>query len=279
MSRISDCFSAAEENNKRVLIPYIAAGDPHPQETVGLLHTLVQAGADMIELGVPFSDPIADGPVIQRAYERALSHEVNLSAILRMVGEFRQRDSLTPIILMSYQNPIEAIGQKEFVEQIKQVGVDGVLTVDLPVEESAESRAALLAGGIDPIFLLSPTTSEKRVVEICNVSRGFIYYVALKGVTGAGHLDIQDVSQHLQMIRWHTKLPISVGFGIKSATESAQIASFADGIVIGSALVKIISNPALSIAARREKVLVALSAIRQTIDATMTETRFQYGVV
>ena len=279
MSRIRQCFATAAQHNKRVLIPYIAAGDPHPRETVGLMHTLVQSGADMIELGVPFSDPIADGRVIQHAYERALLHQVSLANILEMVAVFRQQDLCTPIILMGYQNPIEVMGLHQFAKRAAEVGVDGILTVDLPLEESSESRAALVAKGIDPIFLLSPTTSEQRLPRICEVGQGFLYYVSLKGVTGSGDLDIQDVAQHVEMIRSHTALPISVGFGIKNAQDAAQISTFADGIVIGSALVQIIGDPALEAAERKAKVSETLSAIRQAIDIVTLESEFEHGLV
>lgn len=279
MNRIGRCFSIARKNKRRALIPYIAAGDPHPRETVDLMHTLVHAGADMIELGVPFSDPVADGAAIQQAYERALSHQVSLVDVLNMVHEFRRQDVRTPIILMGYQNPVEAMGQEKFARYAAQSGVDGVLTVDLPVEESADSQRALSAQEITSVLLLSPTTSPERLAIICSASRVFIYYVSLKGVTGASHIDTHGVAAHLQKIRRHTSLPIGVGFGIKNAVEAAQVAAFADGIVIGSALVEIIGDVATAAVARHDKVARKLSAIRCAIDAVTVTSESEYGLV
>ena len=279
MSRLRDCFCGVEKNHRRGLIPYIAAGDPHPQETVALMHTLVRAGADIIELGVPFSDPIADGPVIQKAYERALAHHVSLNDVFEMVHAFRQHDAHTPIVLMGYQNPVEAMGLEEFARCAAQAGVDGVLTVDLPLEESAENQHALLAQEIAPIFLLSPTTSVQRMAAICRASRAFVYYVSLKGVTGAGHIDLRDVAEHVQTIRAHTRLPISVGFGIKNAAEAAQVATFANAVVIGSALVKIIGDTRTATIARHTEVARKLSGIRRAIDTATLPNTFEYGLV
>lgn len=237
MSRIQTVFSALKANNKKALIPYITAGDPHPKHTVNLMHTLVSSGADMIELGIPFSDPMADGPVIQRASERALVHKVGLRKVLEMVQEFRQKDTKTPIILMGYANPIEAMGMQKFTQAAKTAGVDGVLTVDYPPEECKDFIATLQASGMDSIFLLSPTTDAARVDLIVNQASGFLYYVSLKGVTGAANLDIEEVKARVAEIRTKTNLPIGVGFGVKDAATARKVAAIADAVVVGSRVV------------------------------------------
>ena len=237
MSRIQTVFSALKANNKKALIPYITAGDPHPNHTVAILHTLVKSGADMIELGIPFSDPMADGPVIQRASERALKHQVGLKNVLEMVKEFRQKDTKTPIILMGYANPIEAMGQEKFTQAAKEAGVDGVLTVDYPPEECKAFITGLQAAGMDSIFLLSPTSDAARVNLIVNQASGFLYYVSLKGVTGAANMDVEQVKARVAEIRNKTSLPIGVGFGVKDAATAKKVAEFADAIVVGSRMV------------------------------------------
>lgn len=237
MSRIQTVFSALKANNKKALIPYITAGDPHPKHTVDLMHTLVKTGADMIELGIPFSDPMADGPVIQRASERALVHKVGLSKVLEMVKAFRQTDSKTPIILMGYANPIEAMGAEKFTLAAKDAGVDGVLTVDYPPEECKAFIAGLQAAGMDSIFLLSPTSDAARVDVIVNQASGFLYYVSLKGVTGAANMDVEQVESRVAEIRTKTSLPIGVGFGVKDAATAKKVAAFADAVVVGSRMV------------------------------------------
>jgi len=237
MSRIQTVFSALKANNKKALIPYITAGDPHPKHTVSILHALVKSGADMIELGVPFSDPMADGPVIQRASERALKHKVGLKNVLEMVQEFRQKDTKTPIILMGYANPIEAMGQQAFIHAAAGAGVDGVLTVDYPPEECKEFIAGLQAAGLDSIFLLSPTSDAARVNLIVHQASGFLYYVSLKGVTGAANLDIEEVKSRVKDIRQKTDLPIGVGFGVKDSATAKSVATFADAVVVGSRMV------------------------------------------
>jgi tryptophan synthase alpha chain len=242
MSRIQTVFSALKANNKKALIPYITAGDPHPKHTVSILHTLVASGADMIEVGIPFSDPMADGPVIQRASERALKHKVGLKNVLEMVQEFRQKDTKTPIILMGYANPIEAMGQKSFIHAAAEAGVDGVLTVDYPPEECKEFIAALQASGMDSIFLLSPTSDSNRVNLIVNQASGFLYYVSLKGVTGAANMDVEEVKARVAEIRTKTALPIGVGFGVKDATTAKKVAAFADAVVVGSRMVTTIEE-------------------------------------
>jgi len=237
MSRIKTVFATLKQQGKTALIPYITAGDPHPKFTVSLMHTLVEHGADMIELGVPFSDPMADGPVIQRASERALSHKVGLTAVLEMVRTFRQTDQLTPIILMGYANPIEAVGPVVFADKAKAADVDGVITVDYPPEECGSFVNELRARDIDPVFLLSPTTDAKRVELIVNQASGFVYYVSLKGVTGAANLDIVEVAGRVASIREQTNLPVGVGFGIRDAATAKATAAIADAVVVGSRMV------------------------------------------
>lgn len=237
MSRIKSVFAALKQQGKTALIPYITAGDPHPKFTVSLMHTLVEHGADMIELGVPFSDPMADGPVIQRASERALLHKVGLTAVLDMVKTFRQTDQSTPIILMGYANPIEAIGALAFADRAKAADVDGVITVDYPPEECGNFVKELRARDIDPVFLLSPTTEARRVELIVNQASGFVYYVSLKGVTGAANLDIVEVAGRVASIREQTNLPVGVGFGIRDAATAKATAAIADAVVVGSRMV------------------------------------------
>jgi tryptophan synthase alpha chain len=237
MSRIKTVFASLKQQGKTALIPYITAGDPHPKFTVSLMHTLVEHGADMIELGVPFSDPMADGPVIQRASERALLHKVGLTAVLDMVKTFRQTDQATPIILMGYANPIEAVGAVAFADKAKAADVDGVITVDYPPEECGSFVKELQSRGIDPVFLLSPTTDAKRVELIVNQASGFVYYVSLKGVTGAANLDIVEVASRVASIREQTNLPVGVGFGIRDAATAKATAAIADAVVVGSRMV------------------------------------------
>lgn len=242
MSRIQITFANLKQHGKKALIPYITAGDPHPSQTVAMMHTLVNSGADIIELGVPFSDPMADGPVIQRASERALVHHVGLGNVLDMVREFRRQNNQTPVVLMGYANPVEAMGTERFADSARDAGVDGVLTVDYPPEECTEFVKLLQDRGIDPIFLLSPTTELSRVANIVSQARGFIYYVSLKGVTGAQNLDIADVQSHVAAIRGKTDLPIGVGFGVRDAATAKAIAGIADAVVIGSRMVQTIEQ-------------------------------------
>ena len=217
MSRIQATFDALKQQNRRALIPFFTAGDPHPSLTVPLMHAMVAAGADVIELGVPFSDPMADGPTIQRASERALKQGMSLRGVLNLVSEFRQQDNRTPVVLMGYGNPIEAMGWDAFAKRCAEVGVDGVLTVDFPPEESHDAFERLQGHGIDPIFLLAPTTEDARVEQVAKLARGYVYYVSLKGVTGAGNLDLSAIEQKLPQLRKHITLPIGVGFGIRDA--------------------------------------------------------------
>jgi len=237
MSLLSTCFEQLAMQDKKALIPFITAGDPHPEFTVELMHEMVVAGADIIELGVPFSDPMADGPVIQAADERALSHNVSLDDVLSMVALFRQQDSQTPVVLMGYLNPIEMMGYKRFTQRATEVGVDGVVVVDMPPEEAGELAPMLNAGQIDLIYLIAPTTDKKRIQFINDKASGFLYYVSLKGVTGANTLDIDTVTQKLAEIKAISDLPIGVGFGIKDGASAQAVARIADAVVVGSALV------------------------------------------
>ncbi|PXX45639.1 MULTISPECIES: tryptophan synthase subunit alpha [Aquitalea] len=255
MSRIAACF--ARLDGKKALIPFITAGDPHPALTVELMHGLVDGGADIIELGVPFSDPMADGPVIQRASERALLHKVGLRDVLAMVAQFRQTNTTTPVVLMGYLNPVFVMGYASFAAQAREAGVDGVLTVDCPPEEAAELSAALIAADLDPVFLIAPTTPEARVREIARHARGYVYYVSLKGVTGAGNLDIDDVARKIAALRAHIQVPIGVGFGIRDAATAKAISVTADAVVVGSRLVQEIEAATEQTAKERLTGLVA----------------------
>ncbi len=242
MSRIQTTFDKLRQHQRKALIPFFTAGDPDPKLTVPLLHALAEAGADVIELGVPFSDPMADGPTIQRASERALKHGVSLHDVLDMVAVFRKKDASTPVVLMGYGNPIEAMGWETFAKRCAEVGVDGVLTVDFPPEESHEAFAHLDKHGIDPIFLLAPTSSDARVERVAKQARGYVYYVSLKGVTGAGHLDLSAIAYKIPQLRQRIKLPIGVGFGIRDATTALAVAKLCDGVVVGSRIVQEIEN-------------------------------------
>lgn len=244
MSRIQATFSKLQAQHKKALIPFVTAGDPNPAMTVPIMHALVAAGADIIELGVPFSDPMADGPTIQRSSERALKHGTSLRHVLGMVKEFRAKDGATPVVLMGYANPIEAMGVEEFANAAKAAGVDGALVVDYPPEEDVALAGLLKARGIDSIFLLSPTTEDSRMELVGRVATGYIYYVSLKGVTGAANLDLKEVAAKIPQIRSHIKLPIGVGFGIRDADTAKAIASVSDAVVIGSRLVQEIETSA-----------------------------------
>ncbi len=242
MSRINKTFTELFDKNQKALIPFITAGDPHPNMTIDLLDALVDSGADMIELGIPFSDPMADGPVIQRASERALANNVGINQTIDLVKKFRVKNKTTPIILMGYANPIEAIGVDNFVDSIKNAGVDGVITVDYPPEESVDFVGLLKKNEIDSIFLLSPTTEDERVKLIVEQASGFIYYVSLKGVTGSANININQVTERVDNIRKFTKMPVGVGFGVRDAKTAKEVSSFADAVVIGSRLVLEVEN-------------------------------------
>jgi len=264
MSRIAATFARLRRAQRKALIPFITAGDPSPSAAVPLMHALASGGADVIELGVPFSDPMADGPVIQRASERALRHGVTLRDVIGYVAEFRRTNNETPVVLMGYANPIEAMGAQQFAHAAKAAGVDGVLIVDYPPEEAHESVALFDECGLDTIFLLSPTTTDTRLKEVAALGRGYLYYVALKGVTGAANIDLTDVSQRMGRIRALTKLPVGVGFGIRDAETARRIARVADAVVIGTRLVDEIENaPADDVAAR---VTAFIRNIREAMD-------------
>jgi len=237
VTRLSTCFDALRADNRKAVIPYIVAGDPSREGTVTLMHRLVDAGADIVELGVPFSDPMSEGPVIQKGHERALANGISLRDVLAMVTEFREQNAVTPVVVMGYANPVERMGYASFADACAQAGVDGLITVDIPPEEVKTLRAELTRVSIDNIFLISPTTPEARIKTIVESASGFIYYVAVKGVTGAGHLDIADVSSYMSKIKAQTALPVCVGFGIKDAASASAVASVADGVVVGSALI------------------------------------------
>lgn len=242
MSRIQQCFNRLQTEGRKALIPYITAGDPDIDTTLCLMHALVQNGADIIELGFPFSDPSSDGPVIQRAVERSLAQKTTLRKVLDVVATFRQANIDTPVVLMGYLNPVEFMGYQKFADAAVVAGVDGVLLVDMPPEEAHELHAILKQTPIDTIFLVAPTTSEARMEAICRESSGYVYYVSLKGVTGAAHLDIDSVAANLERLRKHTTLPLGVGFGIRDSESAARIAAVADAVVVGSALINRIAE-------------------------------------
>ena len=242
MSRITECFTSLNAQGRKALIPYITAGDPDIGNTLGIMHALVANGADLIELGFPFSDPSSDGPVIQRAIERSLARGTTLRKTLEVVAKFRESNKETPIVLMGYLNPVEFMGYQKFVEAAVKAGIDGVILVDMPPEESHELHMILRKAGLDTIYLVAPTTSDARAEAICKLSSGYVYYVSLKGVTGAAHLDIASVASNLDRLRKYTKLPLGVGFGISDADSAARIAAVSDAVVVGSALIRRIAE-------------------------------------
>jgi tryptophan synthase alpha chain len=273
VTRIQARFEALRVQGRKALIPYITAGDPQPEVTVPLMHAMVEAGADLVELGVPFSDPMADGPVIQAACERALRHDTSLRGVLQMVERFRSRDPDTPVVLMGYLNPIEVMGYERFAVAAAAAGVDGVLSVDLPPEEAHELLVALGRHGVDPIFLIAPTSTIRRMEAICRVASGFVYYVSLKGVTGAGSLDLRSVADKLSEIRRFATTPIGVGFGIKDAASAAAIAQVADAVVVGSALVRRIQDHEGDAGRIQQAVAGLLHAMRAALDADSADGR------
>ena len=264
MNRIDRVFSRQRAAGRTVLVPYVTTGDPSLASTSSILDALVDAGADLIELGVPFSDPMADGPVIQRASERALAQGVGLRDALDVVAQFRERNRDTPLVLMGYANPIEAMGVDAFVRRAREAGVDGVIVVDYPPEEAAEFAQRLSAHGIAPIFLVAPTTPASRIERIAALASGYVYYVSLKGVTGAGHLDTRDVAAKLDEIRRRIALPVGVGFGIRDAESARAIAAHADAVVIGSRIIAEIENGPAADAPARAAAFVAM--IRRALD-------------
>lgn len=267
MSRIEATFASLREKGQRALVPFVTAGDPQPSVTVPLMHALVGAGANVLELGVPFSDPMADGPVIQRASERALAQGMTLARVLAMVAEFRRHDDNTPVVLMGYLNPFEVAGYERFAKAGADAGVDGILTVDLPPEEADGFRDALREHGIDLIFLLAPTSDEKRIARICAQASGFVYYVSLKGVTGAAHLDVADVETRVQRIKALTDLPVGVGFGIRDGETAARVAAVSDAVVVGSALINMIEGSMDTPSRIPDEVAALISSMRTAMDA------------
>jgi len=269
MSRIATTFEALKRDSRKALIPYVTAGDPFADVTVDIMLALADGGADVIELGVPFSDPMADGPVIQKASERALAKGIGMPQVLDMVRGFRASNTTTPIVLMGYANPVERYDQRQganaFVKAAAEAGVDGVLVVDYPPEECGEFAATLKAHGLDLIFLLAPTSTEERMAQVGALASGYVYYVSLKGVTGAGHLDTAAVAHAVPRIRRHVKVPVGVGFGIRDAASAQAVGRVSDGVVIGSRLIQILENETrdnAGLAARR-----FISEIRAALDA------------
>ena len=271
MSRIAAAFERLKAQGRTALIPYVTAGDPYADATAELMLAMAGAGADVIELGVPFSDPMADGPVIQRASERALARGIGMAQVLEAVRAFRTRDDRTPVVLMGYANPVERYGVERFVADAKAAGVDGVLVVDYPPEECEAFAGALQQAGLDPIFLLAPTSTEERIRHVGRIARGYVYYVSLKGVTGAGHLDVASVAAMLPRIREHVKLPVGVGFGIRDGATAKALAAVSDAVVIGSRLVQLLEEQP------RERVAAAardfIASIREALDQVADPAR------
>lgn len=272
MSRIRDRFEQLKQAGRKALIPYLTAGDPNPEFTVPLMHAMVKAGADILELGVPFSDPMAEGPVIQHAMERALEHGLGLHQIIDMVAKFRTEDATTPVLLMGYLNPVEVMGYENFVKRATAAGIDGVLLVDLPPEEAEDLLKHARAHQLDVVFLVSPTTTDTRMAAIAKASSGFVYYVSLKGVTGAGHLDTEAVRQRVAKIKSLTDLPVGVGFGIKDGDSAKTIAAVADAVVVGSALVRLVEANIPSLDETREAVSGLIGEMRTAMDGVLSRT-------
>jgi tryptophan synthase alpha chain len=267
VSRLQSTFDRLKAASKKGLVPYITAGDPSRETVVALMHALVQNGADVIELGVPFSDPMADGPVIQRSSERALARHVTLQDCLAWTSEFRKTDATTPIVLMGYANPIERFGIEAFVMAAKQAGVDGTIIVDYPPEECEEFCAHLRAAGLDPIFLLAPTSTDQRMRDVARLGSGYLYYVSLRGVTGAGNLDPNAVADRVAHIRSFTPMPIGVGFGISDAASAVAVAGAADAVVIGSALIRLMEDAQKNGQDPIRKAGEFMTGIRSALDA------------
>ena len=266
MSRLDDRLQALRAGNRKALVPFLTAGDPSLAATVPAMHALVRAGADLIELGVPFSDPMADGPVIQRASERAIERGAGLKFALECVRSFRERDAATPVVLMGYLNPVEIRGAQAFAEQAAAAGVDGVLLVDLPPDEAADYRAAFAAHGVALILLAAPTTPAERQAQLCALAQGYLYYVSFAGVTGASHLDVQAAGERLRALRAQSPVPVYAGFGIRDAASAAAMASNADGVVVGSALVQAMADAA-SAEDAADRAAGFLGPLRQALDA------------
>jgi tryptophan synthase alpha chain len=266
VSRLAATFEALSKSGRKALVPFITAGDPRPDFTLPMMHAMVEAGVDVIELGIPFSDPMADGPVIQRASERALEHKMSLRRTLAIATEFRKTNQHTPVVLMGYVNPIEAMGYEDFANAAQRAEIDGVLTVDLPPEEAEECVALLKARDIDPIFLLAPNSTDERIKKMDAAGSGYIYYVSLKGVTGAGHLNTADVETKLNQIKANTRLPVAIGFGVKDAQTAKTVANLGDGVVVGSALISKIEANLDDPERAKTEIVELLVAMRQAMD-------------
>lgn len=266
MSRIEGVLKALKGQGRKALIPFITAGDPHPDQTVSVMHTLVEAGCDIIELGIPFSDPMADGPVIQLASERALKHGTSLKQVIEMVKTFRQTNDTTPVVFMSYLNPIESMGYEAFADAAAGAGLDGVLIVDLPPEEAGEVSPLLAARNLDSIFLLAPTTSDDRIRAISDHSSGYVYYVSIKGVTGSATINVEEVAERVRHIHALTALPVGVGFGIRDAETAAAVGRVSDGVIVGSILVDTIANNQTNPEQLKAALQDLLSPMREALD-------------
>ena len=264
MSRIKTTFEALAAQGRKGLIPFMTAGDPDPARTVEFMHALAAGGADVIELGVPFSDPMADGPVIQQSSERALEKGVTLRSVLADVKRFRETDNKTPVVLMGYANPIERMGAEAFAQAAQEAGVDGVLVVDYPPEESVDFAAKMKAADIDPIFLLAPTSTDERIAEVGRAASGYVYYVSLKGVTGAANLDVTSIASKIPEIKKHVSLPVGVGFGIRDAQTAAAVAQVSDAVVIGSRIVQLLEQASPETAA--DTLTQFITGIRVALD-------------
>ena len=265
MSRIQACFEQLANNKQKALISYITAGDPHPSSTLEIMHALIEAGTNIIELGIPFSDPMADGPVIQLACERALKHGTSLKDVIDIVKQFRKTNSTTPVVLMGYQNPIEIFGVEKFASTVSGL-VDGVITVDLPPEESKQVGVVYKQHDIDIIYLVAPTTKDQRIQMITDLASGFLYYVSFKGITGASQIDVESVESKVNQIRKYTDMPIAVGFGIKDANTAKLVAGCSDAVVVGSAIVSIIAEHGDDVSAAVSKVKSLLREIKDALD-------------
>ena len=265
MSKIQATFERLQAEGRKALIPFVTAGDPDPSLTVALMHTLVEAGADIIELGVPFSDPMADGPTIQRASERALRKGVSLRQVLEMVANFRADNNETPVVLMGYANPIEAMGVETFAAAAFDAGVDGVLVVDYPPEEGVDFARIMRANALDPIFLLAPTSTEARIAQVAELASGYVYYVSLKGVTGSAQLDVEAVARRIPEIRAAVGVPVGVGFGIRDAQTAGAVARIADAVVVGSRIIEEMEKAPVGEVVTRAGRLV--TELRRGVDA------------
>ena len=267
MSRIEQCFQNLKSANKTALIPYITAGDPILSATVPTMHAMVEQGADILEIGVPFSDPMADGPVIQLACERALANGTSLTIILELIKEFREKDESTPVVLMGYLNPVEVMGYEIFAEAASQAGVDGVLLVDMPPEEVVEVAPLFKSRDLDLIFLLAPTTTSERAAKICSHASGYIYYVSLKGVTGSATLNVGEVAEKVAQIKAHNQIPVGVGFGISNAKSAAEVSKVGDGVIVGSVIVNLIAKNQDDKTSMNSEVKALVSSMRKAMDA------------